>query len=59
MALPAMCILAAAGRETDGVLGALLCVGRMASDAGGDLLSKLSSLITVKWFGAVFVIFGF
>lgn len=58
-ALPAMCVLAVAGRETDGALGALLCVGRMASDAGVDLLSNSSSLITVKWFGAAFVIFGF
>lgn len=43
--LPATCILAAAGREIGGALVALRCGGRTASDAGGDLLSDLSSLI--------------
>ena len=53
-ALPATCVLAAAGRETDGALVALLCVGRMASDPGGNLFSDLSSLVTIRWFGAFF-----
>lgn len=57
-ALPATCILAAGGREIDGALVALRCRGRTASDAGGDLLSDLSSLIvsTVVW--GFFVISG-
>lgn len=47
VALPAMCILAAAaGPETDSALVAPLCLGRTASYAGGDLLSDLRSLIT-------------
>lgn len=49
-----MHVLAAAGQETDGTLVAPSCVGSVASDAGGDLLSDLSTLITIKLFGFFF-----
>lgn len=46
-----MHVPAAAGQEADGTRVAPSCIGRVASNAGGDLLSDLSTLITIRWFG--------